>query len=105
MGRGQDGTYIIIAEELEFSNFTFKPNNTICFRVPPVWESGPAATGWATTARESSPASAVTAGNYTCDGHVTRAANDPSVLTITEKAPTRAWLKASTIGFTFKTMC
>ena len=34
-----------------------------------------------------------------------RAANDPSVSTITEKAPTRAfsWLKAPTSAFTFKT--
>ena len=35
-----------------------------------------------------------------------RAANDPSVSTITEKAPTRAfsWLKAPTSAFTFKTL-
>ena len=35
-----------------------------------------------------------------------RAANDPSVLTITEKAPTRAfsWLKVPT-SLTFKTLC
>ena len=35
-----------------------------------------------------------------------RAANDPSVFTITEKAPTRAfsWLKAHTSAFTFKTL-
>ena len=33
-----------------------------------------------------------------------RAANDPSVFTIMEKAPTRAsWLKAPTRAFTFKT--
>ena len=34
------------------------------------------------------------------------AANDPSVLTITEKAPTRAfsWMKASSSAFTFKTL-
>ena len=33
-------------------------------------------------------------------------ANDPSVVTITEKAPTRAfsWLKAPTGAFTFKTL-
>ena len=38
---------------------------------------------------------------------VTRAANDPSVVTITEKAPTRAfsWLKASISAFTCKTLC
>ena len=37
----------------------------------------------------------------------TRAANDPSVFTITEKAPTRAfsWLKVPTSAFTFKTLC
>ena len=36
----------------------------------------------------------------------TRASNDPSVFTITEKAPTRAfsWLKAPTCTFTFKTL-
>ena len=36
-----------------------------------------------------------------------RAANDPSVFTITEKAITRAlsWLKAHTSAFTFKTLC
>ena len=36
-----------------------------------------------------------------------RAANDPSVVTITEKAPTRAfsWLDAPTNTFTFKTLC
>ena len=36
----------------------------------------------------------------------TRAANDPSVFTITEKAPTRdfSWLKAPTGAFTFKTL-
>ena len=36
----------------------------------------------------------------------TRAANDPSVFTITEKAPTRAfsWLKAPTSAFTFNTL-
>ena len=36
----------------------------------------------------------------------TRAANDPSVFTITEKAPTRAfsWFKAPTSAFTFKTL-
>ena len=35
---------------------------------------------------------------------VNRAANDPSVLKITEKAPTRpfSWLKVPTIAFTFK---
>ena len=35
-----------------------------------------------------------------------RAANDPSVLSITAKAPTRAfsWLKAPTSTFTFKTL-
>ena len=35
-----------------------------------------------------------------------RAANDPSVFTIREKAPTRAfsWLKAPTSTFTFKTL-
>ena len=35
-----------------------------------------------------------------------RAANDPSVLTITEKAPTKAfsWLKVPTSAFTFKTL-
>ena len=35
-----------------------------------------------------------------------RAANDPSVVTITEKAPTRAfsWLEAPTSTFTFKTL-
>ena len=35
-----------------------------------------------------------------------RAANDPSALTITGKAPTRAfsWLKAPTSAFTFKTL-
>ena len=34
------------------------------------------------------------------------AANDPSVFTITEKAPTRAfsWLKVPTSAFTFKTL-
>ena len=37
---------------------------------------------------------------------LTRAANDPSVFTITEKALTRAfcWLKAPTRAFTFKTL-
>ena len=37
----------------------------------------------------------------------TRAANDPSVLIITEETPTSAfsWLKVSTIAFTFKTLC
>ena len=37
---------------------------------------------------------------------VTRAANDPSVFTITEKAPTRAFsgLKVPTRTFTFKTI-
>ena len=36
----------------------------------------------------------------------TRAANDPSVFTMTEKAPIRAssWLKALTSAFTFKTL-
>ena len=36
----------------------------------------------------------------------TRAVNDPSVFTITGKAPTRAfsWLKAPTSAFTFKTL-
>ena len=36
----------------------------------------------------------------------TSAVNDPSVFTITEKAPTRAffWLKAATTAFTFKTL-
>ena len=35
-----------------------------------------------------------------------RAANDPSVFTITEKAPARAfsWLKVPTSAFTFKTL-
>ena len=34
-------------------------------------------------------------------------AADPSVVIITEKAPTRAfsWLKAATTAFTFKTLC
>ena len=37
---------------------------------------------------------------------IIRAANDPSVFTITKKAPTRAfsWLKAPTSAFTFKTL-
>ena len=37
----------------------------------------------------------------------TRAANYPSVFTITEKAPTRAFsgLKEPTSAFTFKTLC
>ena len=37
---------------------------------------------------------------------LTSAADDPSVLTITEKAPTRAlsWLKGATTDFTFKTL-
>ena len=39
-------------------------------------------------------------------GANTRAANDPSVFTITEKAPTRAffWFKAPNSSFTFKTL-
>ena len=40
--------------------------------------------------------------------HVNRAASDPSILTITEKAPTRAWLKAPTCASfktLFKTLC
>ena len=38
--------------------------------------------------------------------HISRAANDPSVFTISEKAPTRAcsWLKAPTSALTFKTL-
>ena len=43
-----------------------------------------------------------------CRGTVlARAANDPSVFTITEKAPTVAisWLKAPTSAFTIKTLC
>ena len=38
--------------------------------------------------------------------HNTRAANDPSVFTITEEAHTRAfsWLKVATTAFTFKTL-
>ena len=37
----------------------------------------------------------------------TRAANDPSVFIIMEKAPTKAfsWLKVPTSTFTFKTLC
>ena len=37
---------------------------------------------------------------------MTRAANDPSVFTLTQKAPTRAlsWLKEPTSDFTFKTL-
>ena len=44
--------------------------------------------------------------NVSCSARI-RAANDPWVFTITEKAPTRAvsWLKVPTSSFTFKTLC
>ena len=47
------------------------------------------------------------AGVYHNLGVKFRAATNPLVLTITAKAPTRAfsWLKVPTIAFTFKTLC
>ena len=53
------------------------------------------------------PVRAAESDNRSPDTVTGRAANDPPVFIITEKAPTRAfsWFKAPTSLFTFKTLC
>ena len=83
---------------------------------PPTTRTGTPTPGRATAcgARRGQTTAAFSAARWAAgaqlqQGHcyaMIRAANDPSVLTITEKAPTRAssWLKAASTTFIFKTL-